>query len=288
MPADRVAAQHLRGCPAPRRRRRPDAQPGPPRRGLGGRARRHRSGLAVRLGGYLAGVLWALREDGVEVPGVDVAVASAVPGRRAVQLGLAGVLARHRPGRAAGAAHRRRGPGPARRRVRARRERGGHGLHGRARPGGVAARRRGQRPAGRQPRRVGRPVPFRLEAAGLVLLVVDTRAPPPGRQRVRGAALGLRARVGVARRADAARGRRPGCRPRPARRPRPGAPRAARRHRDRAGARGRRGAACHRPADLGPLLAASHASLRHDYEVWSPSSTSSSRPLRRQALSVPG
>ena len=29
--------------------------------------------------GYLAGVLWALREDGVDVPGVDVAVASAVP-----------------------------------------------------------------------------------------------------------------------------------------------------------------------------------------------------------------
>jgi galactokinase len=29
--------------------------------------------------GYLAGVLWALREDGVDVPGVDCAVASAVP-----------------------------------------------------------------------------------------------------------------------------------------------------------------------------------------------------------------
>ncbi len=29
--------------------------------------------------GYLAGVLWALREDGVDVPGVDVAVDSAVP-----------------------------------------------------------------------------------------------------------------------------------------------------------------------------------------------------------------
>ena len=223
--------------------------------------------------GYLAGVLWALREDGVEVPGVDVAVASAVPlgaglsSSASLECSLAVAVAERLglptddDGRARLAAAC----------VRAENE------VAMASTGGLdqaASLRAVEGNALLVDCRDGSvdPVPFRLEAAGLVLLVVDTRAPHRlvdseyAARRV-----GLRARGRAARRADAARGRRPGRRARPARRPGPGAPRAARRHRDRSGARGRRRCCdADRPADLGPLLAASHASLRDDYEVSSP------------------
>ena len=46
---------------------------------MGGHAGRARAGRRRRVGGYAAGVVWALREAGYDVPGVDLLVDSRVP-----------------------------------------------------------------------------------------------------------------------------------------------------------------------------------------------------------------
>ncbi len=217
-------------------------------------------------------MLWALREDGAEVPGVDVAVASAVPlgaglsSSASLECSLAVAVAERLglptddDGRARLAAAC----------VRAENE------VAMASTGGLdqaASLRAVEGNALLVDCRDGSvdPVPFRLEAAGLVLLVVDTRAPHrlvdseyAARRSDCERAAGL-LDVPTLREVDdldAALGRLddPDLVPRV-------------RHVVTEIARVREAVEvlrADRPADLGPLLAASHASLRDDYEVSSP------------------
>ena len=112
--------------------------------------------------------------------------------RRPVVLGRARVLGRPGRGRPARARPRRhrRGPGAAGRGLRRRRERRRRRADGRHGPGGVAALHRGARPATGLPRRAASSrCRSTSTAAGLALLVIDTRAPAPaGRRPVRRAA----------------------------------------------------------------------------------------------------
>ena len=222
--------------------------------------------------GYLAGVVWALREDGVDVPGVDVAVASAVPlgaglsSSASLECSLAIGLA-ERLGLATDDDGRARLAAAC---VRAENE------VAMASTGGLdqaASLRAVEGNALLVDCRDGSvdPVPFRLEAAGLVLLVVDTRAPHrlvdseyAARRSDCERASGL-LDVPTLREVDdldvaLARLDDPDLVPRV-------------RHVVTEIARVREAVEvlrADRPADLGPLLAASHTSLRDDYEVSSP------------------
>ena len=104
---------------------------------LGGLARRRRRGGG--LGGVRRRVLWALREDGLALPGMDVLVHGTVPLGAGPRLGGLGVLRRRRRApRPRGAS-----TGAGRRRVHPGRDRGRErptGWHG---PDGVDARRAG-------------------------------------------------------------------------------------------------------------------------------------------------
>lgn len=223
--------------------------------------------------GYLAGVLWALHEDGVEVPGVDVAVASAVPlgaglsSSASLECSLAVALAdlldlpTDDAGRARLAAACVRAENEVAQastggldQAASLRSVEGHALLVDCRDGSVE------------------PVPLALEEAGLVLLVVDTRAPHRlvdseyAARRADCEQASSLLGVSTLREVDdldAALARlhdEPGLVPRV-------------RHVVTEIARVRESVAVLRDgstADLGPLLTASHTSLRDDYEVSSP------------------
>lgn len=229
-------------------------------------------GAPTGWGGYLAGVLWALRQDGVPVPGVDVVVASSVPlgaglsSSASLECSLAIAVAdlldlsADDAGRARLAAAC----------VRAENEVAG------ASTGGLDQAASLRSVAGHSllvDCRDGsvRPVPMGLEERGLALLVIDTRAPHrlvDSEYAARRADCERAASVldvatlrevddldaALARLDDDAL-----------------VPRV--RHVVTEIERVRRAVAVleeGRPADLGPLLDASHASLRDDYEVSSP------------------
>ena len=241
----------------------------PRRRGRRGAGRRCAPGVG-RPGwaAYPAGVAWALREAGHPVGGAGLAVDSDLPQGAglsssaalecAVALALAelygldvprpelAALAQRAENDFVGVPVRDHGP------VRVLLCRAGHALLLDCRTGVTAE------------------VPLDPAAAGLALLVIDTRAPArPGRRRVRasGAATASEAAALLGVRV-AARRHRTSPSAWPAGRPGAAPPGPARGHRERAGRSGRRRCcAAGAVAEVGPLLNASHASLRDDFEV---------------------
>ena len=207
-----------------------------------GRDDGHRAGRGDGWASYVAGVAWALREAGVEVPGLDVCVDSTrAAGRRAVVVGGPGVLGRggdRRTWPGSPTTSRERRPGG---RVHARRDRGRGRTHRRHGPDGRVAR------ASPAPRcsstssttrpcaGAARPRPTRGWRAGRSTPGSRTRWSTAGTPAAAPTASGPAAQLGVPSLREATLDRRRG----PRRRPDPAAG-PARRHRDRPRRRRRR------------------------------------------------
>ncbi len=202
---------------------------------------------------YVAGVLWALGQDGHAVRGVDVTVDSTVPvgaglsSSAALECAVgAAVSDLYGLGLLADDAGRAR---LARACVRAENDIAGAPTGGMDQSAALLCR---EGHALLLDCRCGETehVPFDLAAAGLALLVTDTRAEHAlndGQYAARGGSLRARRRRARRRLAARRRPRGPGGRTGAALRRRTPPPHPPRRHRDRAGAIGRRGPACGRP-----------------------------------------